>query len=261
MLRSHSSKLLVLGVLALGALGAAPPKRAVTVYAAISLSDALKEIGDAAEGERGLTVTYQFGASNDLARQIAAGAPVDLFLSANREQIERLERSGQVAPGKAFPFLGNALVVIVPAGSRTGKIGNAKDLLRFDRLALADPQGVPLGVYARGWLERKRVWSDLEAKVLPTLDARAAVAAVAAGNAPVGIVYTTDATASRNVRIAYRIPLGETPDVRYWAAPLTENAAPFLAFFRGPTARRIFERYGFFALGGSRPSAPNRFGR
>ena len=261
---SLASLLALLSSFSLVAVGAAPPLRApqaVTVYAAVSLSDALREIGDAARGERDLDVTYQFGASNDLARQIAAGAPADLFLSANREQIERLEASGQIAKGKAFPFLGNALVVIVPVASRTGKIGGAKDLLRFDRLALADPRGVPLGVYAQAWLQRKKVWRDLETKVLPTLDARAAVGAVAAGNAPVGIVYATDAAASRNVRIAYRIPLGETPDVRYWAAPLTDNAAPFVAFLRGPSARKIFERYGFFALGASRPSGPNRFGR
>ncbi|HKH49380.1 MAG TPA: molybdate ABC transporter substrate-binding protein [Thermoanaerobaculia bacterium] len=231
---------------------AAGPAAAETlnVYAAASLSDALREAAQAWETSGGAKVSFNFAGSNDLARQIEAGAPAQVFVSANREQVERLEKAGRVRPGTAFPLLGNALVVIVPAGGKVQKLTGARDLLQFDRLALADPAGVPAGVYAKEWLEREKLWQQLSSRVVPTLDVRAALAAVAAGNLPAGIVYATDATSSSKVRTVYRVPPEAAPEVRYFAAPVVQKdtnpgAARFLAFLRGPKARAIFVRYGF----------------
>jgi molybdate transport system substrate-binding protein len=238
--------LLVLLLLAAGPAGA----QDLNVYAAASLSDALREVAQAWAASGGGKVSFNFAASNDLARQIEAGAPAHVFLSANREQVDRLEKAGRVRSGSAFALLGNSLVVIVPAGSKVQKISGARDLLQLDRLALADPAGVPAGVYAKAWLEREKVWERLASRVVPTLDVRAALAAVASGNLPAGIVYATDATSSSQVRIAWRVPSEAAPEVRYFAAPVAQKeanpaAARFLAFLRGAKARAIFVRYGF----------------
>lgn len=230
------------------------------VYAAASLSDVLQEVAKAWEKSGGGKVSFNFAGSNDLARQIEAGAPAHVFISANREQVDRLEKAGHVRPGTAFAVLGNSLVVIVPAGSKIQKLAGARDLLQFDRLALADPKGVPAGVYAREWLEREKLWEQLSARVVPTLDVRAALSAVAAGNLPGGIVYATDATTSPKVRVVYRVPPEAAPEVRYFAAPVVERgrgadpaAARFLAFLRGAEARAIFVRFGFTPVAPEKP--------
>jgi molybdate transport system substrate-binding protein len=254
-LRPLLAAALALALLAAGpAGGAAKPE--ITVFAAASLADAFKEAASAFEAAGGARVVFNFAASNDLARQIEAGASAQVFVSANREQVERLEKAGRVRPGTAFPLLGNTLVVIVPKDGKTGSLSGPRDLLAFDRLALADPAGVPAGIYAREWLERARVWERLAARVVPTLDVRAALAAVAAGNLPAGVVYATDAASSDRVRVVYRVPAADAPEVRYIAAPVAgapKAAAGFLAFLRGPRARQIFLRHGFAPLGAAKP--------
>jgi molybdate transport system substrate-binding protein len=232
----------------------------LNVYAAASLADALREAAQAWEKAGSGKVSFNFAGSNDLARQIEAGAPAHVFISANREQVDRLEKAGRVRPGTAFAVLGNSLVVIVPVGSKVQKLTGARDLLHFDRLALADPKGVPAGVYAKEWLERGKLWDQLSSRVVPTLDVRAALSAVASGNLPAGIVYSTDATTSSKVRIAYRVPPEAAPEVRYFAAPVTQKggapepaAARFLGFLRGPEARAIFVRYGFTPVAQGKP--------
>jgi molybdate transport system substrate-binding protein len=235
----------------LSAAPAAPARAArpeILVFAAASLSDALTEIGRAYEAAGGGRVTFNFAGSNDLARQIDSGAPASVFLSANRAQVERLEKAGKVKPGETFAFLGNNLVVIAPRGNAAPPLTGARGLLGFSRLSLADPEGVPAGVYARAWLEKEGIWPQLAPKVVPALDVRAALAAVAAGNLPAGIVYATDAAGSEKVRVIYRVPAAATPDLRYYAAPVAPGspaAAAFLAFLKAPKAREVFVRAGF----------------
>lgn len=235
----------------------APARPELLVFAAASLSDALTEVGRAySAAGGGRRVEFSFGASNDLARQIEAGAPAQVFVSANEAQVTRLERSGFVQRGVAFPVLGNRLVVVVPRESKVQALASPKDLLAFERLSLADPAAVPAGIYARGWLQREGLWEQLAARVVPALDVRAALAAVAAGNLPAGIVYATDAASSDRVRVVLRVAPEATPDLRYFAAPLTSSGAPaaeFLAFLRGPAARQIFARYGFLPLAAAPP--------
>ncbi len=135
----------------------------------------------------------------------------------------------------------------MPSNS-TAKVGSAKDLEAFPKLALADPAAVPAGVYAKKWLTEKGVWSAIEPKVIPTLDVRAALAAVAGGDIPAGIVYRTDAAISKDVRIAYTVTDG--PSITYSVAPITsskhpEAASKFVAFLDSPAGRAIFEKRGF----------------
>jgi len=243
-----SRSLLALLLLALPAAAPAAAASETLVFAAASLSDALTEIGKAYEAGGGGKVIFNFAASNDLARQIEAGAPAAIFVSANKAQAERLEKSGKVKAGDSFPLLGNSLVIVVPRDSSTSSLAGPRDLLRFERLSLADPEAVPAGVYAKTWLTHEGIWAQVAPKVVPALDVRAALAAVAAGNVPVGIVYATDAASSDKVKVVHRVPAEATPDLRYYAAPIAPGspaAAAFLAFLKGPKAREIFVRYGF----------------
>jgi molybdate transport system substrate-binding protein len=110
---------------------------------------------------------------------------------------------------------------------------------------------VPAGVYAKAWLEHEGVWAQVAPKVVPALDVRAALAAVAAGNLPVGVVYATDAASSDKVKVVYRVPAEATPDLRYFAAPVAPGspaASAFVTFLKGPRARAVFARYGFISL-------------
>jgi molybdate transport system substrate-binding protein len=225
------------------------------VFAAASLSDVLIEVGEAFEASGGASVAFHFAASSTLARQIAAGAPADLFLSAGPEPVELLEERGAVVPGSVRPLLGNRLVVVVPAeGGLT--VTAPADLLAVERLALADPEaGVPAGVYARQWLEREGLWAALRPRLVPALDVRAALAAVAAGNVDAGVVYATDAAASGRVRVAYRVPPERAPRIVYELAEVAGGDRPeppgrqaFAAYLAGADTAAVFTRHGFEVL-------------
>jgi len=218
------------------------------VFAASSTAPPLEELARDFTAQTNTPVRFAFGASSDLARQLAAGAPADVFLSADLARMDALERSGLVRASGRFRLLSNQLAVVVPAGS-TARVSGARDLAVFKRLAIADPLTVPLGIYARAWLEKAGAWALLASKVVPTLDARAALAAVEAGNADAGIVYCTDASLSKKVRKAYEVPRGEGPEIVYPIAILASSKNPrasaFVAFLRSAPAIAVFERYGF----------------
>jgi molybdate transport system substrate-binding protein len=238
------------GLAALLTLLAASPLRAaeVTVCAAASLADALREIGTAYEASSGNKVVFNLGASSDLARQIRAGAPADLFFSADQAQMDVLERAGLVKAADRVDVLSNVLVVVVPAEG--GKVlRTPSDLLSLERLALADPQAVPAGVYARTYLESKGLWKKLEGKVVPTLNVRAALAAVESGHVDAGIVYRTDAAISSRVAVAFEIAREEGPRIVYVLAPLAASTRPvtrdLVRYLVSPDAIKVYERYGF----------------
>jgi molybdate transport system substrate-binding protein len=242
---------LSLPAVAQGPQAPARARQGVLVFAAASLSDALTEAGKAYEADGGGPVRFNYAGSNDLARQIEAGAPASVFISANQAQMDRLEKAGKVRAVDAFALLGNSLVVIEPREGKARPVASARDLVGFERLSLADPEAVPAGVYTKTWLEHEGVWARIAPKVVPALDVRAALAAVAAGNLPVGVVYATDAISSDKVRVVYRVPASATPDLRYLAAPVAPRSPAglaFVAFLKGPKARAIFARYGFTLL-------------
>lgn len=236
--------------------GSAEP---LLVFGAASLADALEDVGETWAAEHpGEPVAFNLAGSNTLARQIAAGAPADLFVAADRESQVRSRRADLEG---AVPLLGNTLVVIAPRMEETPDIERLgigvrepEDLLVFDRIGLADPEAVPAGVYAREWLERSGVWDELRDRVVPAVDARANLAAVASGSVPVGVVYATDAAASARVEVLYRVPPSEASEIVYWAAVVdgasegegaADGAVRFLRFLAGPEAGEVFRRYGF----------------
>jgi molybdate transport system substrate-binding protein len=247
-----------LGLLFLGARAplAAEPQAGgeeVSVFAAASLADALSEIGTAWQAATGARAVFNFGASSDLARQIRAGAPADVFVSADTAQMDALEREGLVRAAERFDLLSNTLVVVVPQDSRA-RLGDARELAQFQTIAIADPLAVPAGVYARLWLQGLGLWEPLAARFVPTLHVRAALAAVESGNADAGIVYRTDVARSTRARIAFEVEASQAPPIRYPVAALKAargpKAAAFVAYLRSPAARDVFVRHGFVVLEG-----------
>ena len=224
----------------------------VTVYAAASLTDALQEVAQGFEAKTGHKVVFNLGASNDLARQIKAGAPADVFFSADKAQMDGLEAVGLVRAVDRVDVLSNILVVVVPA-SRTARMSQASDLLAVRRLALADPEAVPAGVYARTWLQSLALWDTLQDRVIPTLNVRAALSAVESENADAGIVYRTDAAISKRVKVAFEVPKDKGPAIVYPMAPLAASrnsaAAELVRYLTSPPAREVYRRYGFIVLG------------
>ena len=241
----------VLAVLAILSIPRAGSGEDVMVFAAASLADALEEIARGYEQASGNKVVLNVGASSELSRQIQAGAAADLFFSADRAQMDVLEKAGLVRGADRGELLSNVLVVVVPAAAST-RIAVPADLTQMRRIALADPEAVPAGVYARTWLESIGLWPALRDRVIPTLNVRAALAAVESGNVDAGIVYRTDAALSRRVRVAFTVPPESGPRIVYVVAPLAASrkaAARDLARrLAGDEARAVFEKYGFRVL-------------
>lgn len=221
----------------------------ILVFAAASTTDALTEIGAAFTTRTGVPVHFAFGASSDLARQLATGAPGDVFLSADPARMDGLARIGLVRAGTRRNLLANELAVVV-AADFPGPITGPADLLRVERLALADPAAVPAGIYAQKWLSASGVWAALAPRVLPAQDVRAALAAVESGAAEAAIVYRTDAARAASARLAFTVPRAAGPPILYPVAALTGSPHPaaavaFVAFLAGEEARAIFVRHGF----------------
>ncbi len=234
----------------------APPAPAaeLTVHAAASLTDALREIGSRYQERSGDRLFFNFGASSQLARQIREGAPGDLFLSADEAQMDGLDRAGLLAAGTRANLLGNTLAVIVPADSNA-QIHSPADLLRpeFRKIAVAEPGSVPAGVYAKLYFNKLGLWERLLPKIVPTENVRASLAAVESGNVEAGVVYKTDALISRRVRLACEVPAADGPEIHYPLAMLAGSRQPdaaraFLAWLRGDEARAVFLRHGFLVL-------------
>jgi molybdate transport system substrate-binding protein len=221
------------------------------VFAASSLTDALEELGPAYEAESGDRIVLAFGASSDLSRQIGSGAPADVFFSADEARMRELEHAGAVEPGTRRNVLSNVLVVVVPERSEL-RLAGPRDLLSLGRLALADPDSVPAGVYAKAYLVGQGLWAELAPRIVPVIDVRAALAAVESANVGAGIVYRTDAAISPRVRIAFEVPPAQGPRIVYTLAPLKTSrkagARGLAAFLASPRAARVYERFGFLVL-------------
>lgn len=226
----------------------------IIVAAASSLTDALTEIGKAYESKSGEKVVFSFGASSNLARQIDEGAPVDLFVSADLAKMEGLEQRGRIEDGSRKKLLSNTLVMVVPKDFPLTIVSPA-DLLRHEvkRIALAEPSSVPVGIYARLYLEEEGIWSRIRNKVIPVRDARATLASVESGNVDVGFVYRTDSAISRKVRVVHEVPRERGPEINYPVAVVKESrkkraAGSFLSFLLSDTAKAIFRKHGFIVF-------------
>ena len=233
-----------------------PAAADVTVFAAASLKEAMDEQAKKFESVAGSRVIVAYGGSNALARQIEAGAPANVFVSADEDWMDYLDRRRLLVPGSRSNLLGNELVLIAPASSRaTLRIAPGFALataLGGDKLAMANPDSVPAGKYGRSALERLGVWTSIEKQVVRTDNVRAALALVARGEAAFGIVYKTDALAEKSVRIQDTFPATTHAPIVYPAALVAPDrsiaAKALLDFLRSGAARPIWEKYGFVPL-------------
>ncbi len=270
-LSGHRVAAFVLAVMALlpnpvsGAGTAAEPVR---IYVAASLIDAAEALTEAFGDFHGKSVVVP-GASSTLARQIANGAPADVFMSANREWIDWLIARRKIVPGSPRAVAGNALVVVTgpdggarPETRRAVGADTAAQVLRAaaaGRIALGDPDHVPVGRYARAVISAAGFWREIEPAVVPTADTRAALRLVARGAVAAAIVYRSDALAA-DVRIVGQLPQPDPP-IAYHVAlvagrPSGENprAAEFMAFLMSADAAQVFCRAGFRPYSGAAPS-------
>ena len=223
----------------------------VTVFAAASLSDALTEIGKTYPSAHGDKLRFNFAASSALARQIKEGAPADIFFSADEAKLNDLEKAGLVAPDTRRTLLANTLVIVVRTDSPV-EIKSTAGLTKPEvtRIALGEPSTVPIGIYAKTYLQKIELWEKLFAKVVSTENVRAALAAVESGNAEAAFVYKTDALISKKVKIAVEIPASESPAISYPLAIIKDSKQPEAAlklttYLASPEAQAIFARYGF----------------
>jgi molybdate transport system substrate-binding protein len=239
--------MLLLLTCSMSACSKGPSTGELIVFAAASTADAMDEIGRDFAAETGQKVVFSFGASRDLGRQIRAGAPAAIIVSADAEIVDTLVEAKLVRSDDVRVFASNRLVVIVAKGSDL-RIGSGRDLARVPRVAVGDPALAPAGKYARHWLENEGVWTEVAPRIVPSLDVRAALAAVENGHAEAGIVYRTDAACVSGVRIAFEVPAEKTPTISYVAARLAsadESARRFLHFLTAPKARATYVRLGF----------------
>ena len=237
------------------ALSAEPARRPVTVFAAVSLTDALGKLGEEFTTSTGVPVRFSFASSSVIARQIEAGAGADVFFSADQQWMDYLEQRAAIQKSSRRNVLGNRLALVAPADSRIElTIAPGFPLasaLGKGRLATGDPDIVPVGRYARAALTSLGVWNDVVDRLARAEDVRIALMYVARGEAPLGIVYATDARIDKRVRLVGLFPADSHPPITYPVALTTRagpDAARFLDFIRSDSGRATFENYGFTVL-------------
>lgn len=223
----------------------------LTVSAAASLTNAFKELAPAFEAQNpGTKLLLNFAASDALLAQIAKGAPVDVFASADQETMDRAQAQQLLAAGSRRDFAGNSLVLIAPSDG-TLALGALGDLRQpgVKRIALGQPGGVPAGRYAKGALEAAKLWTELEPKAVYAQNVRQALDYVARGEAEAGFVYGTDAAVMKDkVKVALTVPT-ETP-IRYPVALIAGGPNPgaaraFVDYLLSPAGQAVLARYGF----------------
>ncbi|HZT63063.1 MAG TPA: molybdate ABC transporter substrate-binding protein [Burkholderiales bacterium] len=245
----HHAGVVALGVLAFARIAAADT---VTVFAAASLKDALDENVKAYQAKAKDRVVVSYAASPALAKQIEAGAPADIFISADLDWMDYLEQRRLIKTDTRRNLLRNRLVLIAPADSKVSvSIAQGFPLAKLlgnGRLAMANPEAVPAGKYGKASLEALGVWNDVQGKVASAENARAALVLVSRGEAPLGIVYKTDAAADRKVRIVGLFPENTHPPIIYPVAITAKGKPPaesFLNWLNRAEARTIFKKHGF----------------
>lgn len=230
-----------------------PPPREITVFAAASMTDALQEVGAAFREDTGIATRLSFAASSALARQIESGAPVQAFVSADVEWMDYLAGRKLVDAASRRNVAGNDLVLIAPADrpvtieivpgfALAAALGNG-------RLAVAEPDSVPAGRYAKAALTTLGVWESVKDRLAPAENVRAALAFVSRGEAPLGIVYRTDAAVDPRVTVVGAFPAGTHPAIVYPAAAVGQSAdgTRYVSYLAGDRAQAILRRHGFSA--------------
>jgi len=255
-------RLLLLAVVSVWLVGApaaglAQPAAPITVFAAASLKNVLDEEGAAYTAKTGHAVRFSYAASSALARQIEQGAPADLFISADTDWMDYVGQRHLIVAATRRNLIANHLALIAPAGSkiqiRIGKGMPLAQVLGDGRLAVAGPD-VPAGKYAKASLTALGIWDTVQPKLVQAENVRGALLFVAQGEAPLGIVYDTDAKVEPKVRIVGLFPDSSHPPIVYPAAMTTgaanPEAASFLGYLQGPEAAAVFRKFGFIVLSG-----------
>ncbi|WP_298964252.1 molybdate ABC transporter substrate-binding protein [uncultured Roseibium sp.] len=244
----HILKALVLTILLVVPARADQP---LTVFAAASMREAMEEIGTTFAEESGTDVLFSFAGTGTLARQIEAGAPADVFVSADAEWMDYVLERQAVLTGSVREIASNRLVLLAPAGSARLQPG-ASDLperLEDERLAIADPETVPAGRYGKAALQALGLWDTVSSQLAPMDNVRVVLAAVARGDVPFGLVYRTDAVVASDALVVYEFPDDGHPRIRYLAAQTANgshvDADRFLQFLKGPVAQEILHSSGF----------------
>jgi len=236
---------------------AAQDAPAVLVFAAASMKGALDEVGAIVQARTRVTMKVSYAATSTLAKQIEEGAPADIFVSADEQWMDYVAERKLIAPGSRVNVVSNRLVLIAPTGrvpqlTIAPGFGIARALGEGGRLAIADPSNVPAGRYGKAALTFLGVWDTVANRLAPADNVRAALAFVARGEAPLGIVYASDVVAEPAVAIVGTFPNGTYPPIVYPAA-LTARARPeakkVLDVIASPEARAVFVKHGFLAPG------------
>jgi molybdate transport system substrate-binding protein len=255
---ARGAALAVLALLML--IGAPSPAPAadgdLLIFAAASLKNALDDVDAQYAKATGHEVRVSFAGSSTLAKQIEAGAPADVFISADLDWMDYLDKQKLLRPGTRADILGNRLVLIAPKGQskqvRIEKGFPLADLLKDGFLAMADTDAVPAGKYGKASLQALGVWNAVKSRIAQALNVRAALALVSRGETPYGIVYQTDAAADPNVEVVGVFPDDTHPKIIYpvaiMAASKSPEAAAYVAYIRSAAARPLFERWGFNVL-------------
>lgn len=253
-MRILTRALLVAGLL-LGS--AAQAAETATVFGAASLKNALDSAGKAFTAQTGIEIKASYAASSALARQIESGAPADLFASADLEWMDYLDKKKLVRPESRVNLLNNRLVVVAPKDAKEADIpftvdGFAAALGNDGRLATGEVNSVPVGKYAKAAFEKLGLWATIQPRLAQSDNVRAALALVSRGEAPLGVVYASDAKSDPGVKVVGVFPQDSHPPIVYpfavTAEARGEGAARFLDFLKGATAKPFFEAQGFSVI-------------
>ena len=255
--RNRRHILAAFGAAAIGVAATSCPvlaqEKPIVVFAAASMKNALDDVDDAFTRKTGIKVVASYAASSALMKQIEQGAPADVFLSADIDWMDYGSKRDLIKTDTRLNLLGNKLVLVAPKDSKLNNvvIGPGFDLAGLagdGRIATGDVRAVPAGLYAKAALEKLGAWTAAEPRLAMAENVRAALVLVARGEAPLGIVYETDAKVEKGVKIVGVFPEDSHPPIVYPVA-LTKNARPeaaqYLAYLRAPAAKAVFEHYGF----------------
>jgi molybdate transport system substrate-binding protein len=254
-MRILSRALLVTGLLLSASVTQAA--ETATVFGAASLKNAFDNAGKAFTAQTGIEIKASYAASSALARQIESGAPADLFASANLEWMDYLDKKKLIRPETRVNLLNNRLVVVVPKDAKESEIpftaeGFAKVLGSDGRLATGEVNSVPVGKYAKAACEKLGLWATIQPRLAQADNVRAALALVSRGEAPLGVVYESDAKSDPGVKVVGVFPADSHPQVVYPFAVTSEargeGAARFLDFLKGAAGRPFFEAQGFTVI-------------
>ncbi|MBD8004128.1 molybdate ABC transporter substrate-binding protein [Bacillus norwichensis] len=229
----------------------AEEKTPLTVSAAVSLTDALEEIKELYEKDHPVELTFNLGGSGTLAQQIQQGAPVDIFISANQEWMDTLEKEDLVNTSTRENVTGNKIVLITGADSKINyKSVDEISAADLDQIAIGNPESVPAGEYTEEILHNLKKWDELKDKLVLAKDVRQVLTYVETGNADIGFVYESDAVTSDKIKVLSTIDESLHDPIIYPGAVLADTkhekeAEEFLKFLEAEEAQSILEKYGF----------------